>query len=70
MLAEAEEEGEIMQEDNLPVEKLSEPSDISVFDHSSYARSHLKVLTEKLSIKRQALKALKNNPKCDKKVFI
>ncbi|GFY74677.1 sorting nexin-25 [Trichonephila inaurata madagascariensis] len=48
--------------------KMPEPSEVSVFDHSSYARSQLKVLTERLSNKKQALDALKNNPKCEKKV--
>ncbi|KFM82242.1 Sorting nexin-25, partial [Stegodyphus mimosarum] len=68
LLDEAEEEVEIPHEDE-EVEKLSETSDISVFDHSSYARSQLKVLTEKISYKKQALHALRNNPKCDKKVI-
>ncbi|KAF8787862.1 Sorting nexin-25 like protein [Argiope bruennichi] len=48
--------------------KMPEPSEVSVFDHSSYARSQLKVLTERLSYKKQALEALRNNPKCEKKV--
>ncbi|XP_054719847.1 sorting nexin-25-like [Uloborus diversus] len=56
--------------EDIPVEKLTETSDVSVFDHSSYARSQLKILTEKLSYKRQALQALRNNPKCDKKVIV
>ncbi|GIX94030.1 sorting nexin-25 [Caerostris extrusa] len=53
--------------ENIQEPKMPDPSEVSVFDHSSYARSQLKVLTEKLGYKKQALQALRNNPKCEKK---
>lgn len=56
--------------DDVEEAKMPETSEVSLFDHSSYARSQLKVLTEKLSDKKQALQALRNNPKCEKTVKI
>ncbi|XP_071038041.1 sorting nexin-25 isoform X1 [Parasteatoda tepidariorum] len=84
MLAEVEKQGiDFMQEQPEEVSELQIPdedpeidkmppdtSDVSVFDHSSYARSQLKVLTEKIGYKKQALDALRNNTKCEKKVIL
>ncbi|KAG8197742.1 hypothetical protein JTE90_006791 [Oedothorax gibbosus] len=46
--------------------KMPDASELSLYDHSSYARSQLKLLKEKLGNKNQALQALRNNPKAEK----